>query len=201
MILLIDNYDSFVYTLAGYVKKIGHNVQVIRNDKITLDSIAQINPNAIILSPGPCTPQKAGICLDLVKHFGQHTPILGVCLGHQVIGEIYGGTTTHAEKPQHGKSTEITHNRSALFKNIPSPFPAGHYHSLITTLPDNTSLQVTATASNGEIMAVEHPEHPVFGVQFHPESILTPHGIDVMENFLYLARSWNTQQTKHYEYV
>ncbi len=193
MILIIDNFDSFVYTLAGYVQKLGFKTSVKRNNAITLGEIEQIiKPSAIILSPGPCTPQEAGICIALIKELGSRIPILGVCLGHQAIGEAYGGQTIRSEKPVHGKASEIEHDASALFHNLPSPFTAGRYHSLVTELPEHSPLIVNAASQSGEIMAMHHQEHPVYGVQFHPESILTPYGIDVIKNFLYLARDWNS---------
>ncbi len=197
MILVIDNYDSFVHNLARYIQRLDHNCQIHRNDKITIKDIENQKPKAIIISPGPCTPKEAGISVELIQKLGAHTPILGVCLGHQAIGEAYGGATAHAQKPMHGKKSRITHNESTLFKGIPNPLEAGRYHSLISTLPERTDLQITATSAENEIMAMQHRSHPVYGVQFHPESILTPHGLDIINNFLHIANSWHTKKDKH----
>lgn len=194
MILIIDNYDSFVYTLAGYVERLHVDAIVKRNDKITPEEIEDLNPAAIILSPGPCTPKDAGICIDLIKKFGSHIPILGVCLGHQAIGEAYGGKTVRARKPVHGKVSDIEHDGSALFHNIPQSITAGRYHSLVTDLSGCDVLKITALSTQDEIMAIEHLHHPVFGVQFHPESTLTPHGLDIINNFMNIARDWHTQR-------
>ena len=196
MILIIDNYDSFVYTLAGYVQKLGVQTIVKRNDKISLKEIEKLSPNAIIISPGPCTPKDAGICIEIIKQFGKKTPILGVCLGHQAICEAYGGKTIAAKKPTHGKASKIEHDNSVLFNNIPSPINAGRYHSLINDLGLCKELRITALSSEDEIMAVQHIEHPVFGVQFHPESTLTPKGIDIIKNFLNYAKNWHINHNK-----
>lgn len=194
MILIIDNYDSFVYTLAGYVTRLGFDVSVKRNDALSIADIRELSPSAILLSPGPCTPNEAGICVDLVRQLGASVPILGVCLGHQAIAEAYGGKTVKALKPMHGKKSLIHHEHSLLFKNMPSPFNAGRYHSLVIALDDNTPLNITAWTGEDVIMAVQHQVHPVFGVQFHPESILSSHGMDVLKNFLYFAQDWNKRQ-------
>lgn len=193
MILIIDNYDSFVYNLARYVEKLGAHALVKRNDKITIDEIKTLTPEAIILSPGPCTPKEAGICIDVIKTFGETTPILGVCLGHQAIGEAYDGQTIRASKPMHGKSSMLEHDANGLFENLPSPMQIGRYHSLITQRPENSELVVTARSNDGEIMAMQHKTHPVYGIQFHPESVLTPDGITIIENFLNLATQKNTK--------
>ena len=187
MILVIDNYDSFVHNLARYIEQSGQHCAIHRNDKITVQEIKNLCPAAIIISPGPGTPQNAGICIDLIKKLGPKTPILGVCLGHQAIGEAYGGKTQHAQTPIHGKMRQITHDSSPLFKNIPTPLEVGRYHSLITTLPDSAELIISAQSPEGEIMAMHHKTHPVYGVQFHPESILTSHGLDIIRNFLHIA--------------
>ncbi len=197
MILIIDNYDSFVYNLARYVRKLGFESDVLRNDKITLEEIERNLPDAIIISPGPCTPKEAGISIDLVQRLGHKTPILGVCLGHQVIGEAYGGQTRRAQKPVHGKSSAITHNGSVLFKNIPSPVNVGRYHSLITDISQDIPLVVTARSDIDEIMAVQHCTYPVFGVQFHPESILTEQGLNIIENFMKYAQIWQAEKRIH----
>lgn len=191
MILVIDNYDSFVYNLARYVERLGGSYEVRRNDKITLEEIEAVRPDTIILSPGPCAPQQAGICIDLVKKFAPEIPILGVCLGHQAIGEAFGGGTVRAEKPVHGKATQITHDSTGLFRDLPTPMKIGRYHSLVTKLPEAAPLVVTARAENGEIMAMKHKDYPTFGVQFHPESVLTPTGIDLLYNFVIMADEWN----------
>lgn len=197
MILIIDNYDSFVYNLARYVGKLGLKHDVRRNDKITIKDIETRKPTAIIISPGPCTPDKAGISIDIIQHFGNNTPILGVCLGHQAIGEAYGGKTVRAQTPTHGKSSEITHNSSPLFKGVPNPIQVGRYHSLVTQLPKEIPVTVTARSNDGDIMAIQHNNHPVFGIQFHPESILTEYGFNIIENFISYTKIWHTEQRIH----
>lgn len=187
MFLVIDNYDSFVHNLARYFEIAGVEVKVVRNDAITLDEIEALTPEAIILSPGPCTPQDAGICIDTVKRFGASTPILGVCLGHQAIGEAYGAITKHAEKCMHGKASIIEHDGHGLFADTPSPMKVGRYHSLIVEPNDTCPLQILSTTAEGEIMAFKHPAHPVYGVQFHPESVLTEFGQTMIDNFVDLA--------------
>jgi anthranilate synthase component 2 len=197
MILLIDNYDSFVYNLARYVGWLGKQRCVVRNDEITLDEIALDPPEAIILSPGPCAPQGAGICIDLIKNFGQRIPILGVCLGHQCIGEAYGGVTIRAPEPVHGRTSLISHNAEGLFMGLPNPLKGARYHSLVTHIPADTKLEVTAeTEDDRLLMALRHKEYPVYGVQFHPESILTDNGVDMMRNFLMLADAWNIRHKR-----
>lgn len=195
MILIIDNYDSFVFNLARYIEKLGRKTRIVRNDKITLDEIASLKPHAIIISPGPCAPQDSGIIIDAIKTFGETTPILGVCLGHQAIGEAYGGQTVRALKPVHGKSSMIEHDDSPLFHHIENPMQAGRYHSLVTALPENSDLIVTAQSPEGEIMAMRHKIHPVYGIQFHPESILTPQGSELLRNFLIIAQDWHSEHT------
>ena len=202
MILIIDNYDSFVYTLARYAKKFTkgkEDVRVVRNDKITLKEIETISPDirAIILSPGPCAPAQAGICTELVRHFGANIPILGVCLGHQSIGEAYGGKTIRAPKPVHGKASIIEHDASTpLFHNLPPNIEGGRYHSLITDISECYTFEVNAVLQENKriIMAMRHKIHPVFGLQFHPESILTPDGYDILGNFLTFAHDWRVAQ-------
>lgn len=194
MILLIDNYDSFVYNLARYIGQLGHERKVVRNDAISIDEIVATAPDAIILSPGPCSPQDAGICNDLIRNLHERIPMLGICLGHQCIGEIFGGRTVRAPKPVHGRTSAITHNAQGLFSGLPNPFDAGRYHSLITALAANSPLEVTAnTEEDNIIMGIRHKSSPLYGVQFHPESILTPYGLDIMRNFLLLAADWNEQ--------
>jgi para-aminobenzoate synthetase component II len=185
MVLLIDNYDSFVYNLARYIQLLGFETTVVRNDAITLNEIALLKPSHIILSPGPCTPTEAGICLAVIATFGANTPILGVCLGHQAIGQAYGGNIVRAQQPLHGKATEIYHNEKGLFTDLPQPLTVGRYHSLIVSeiaLPPE--LMVTARSAIGEIMALQHQHYAVFGVQFHPESILTQAGLALLGHFL-----------------
>jgi anthranilate synthase/aminodeoxychorismate synthase-like glutamine amidotransferase len=187
MVLMIDNYDSFTYNLVQYLGELGQEVLVYRNDRITLEEIAALNPSHVILSPGPCTPNEAGICLDLIRHFAGRIPILGVCLGHQAIGQAFGGRVVRAPRLMHGKTSAIHHDGRTIFAGIPSPFTATRYHSLIVereTLPD--CLEITAWTDMGEIMGLRHRELPVEGVQFHPESILTEHGHDLLANFLRL---------------
>lgn len=190
MILLIDNYDSFTYNLFQYISELGEDVTVIRNDEITLEEIEQLNPEAIILSPGPGTPTEAGICIDTIKKFDQKIPILGICLGHQAIGVAYGGTVSHAKQIKHGKTSQIKHDQSDLFNDIDTPAEVMRYHSLViipATVPD--CLNVTATSiDDEEIMAVRHQKHLVYGMQFHPESIGTTDGKQLLANFLTAIR-------------
>lgn len=193
MILIIDNYDSFVYNLARYIECLGEKTKVIRNDAISIDEVKKLSPRAIILSPGPCAPQQSGICTELIRQCGHSIPILGVCLGHQAIGEAYGGKTIRALQPMHGKATTITHNGSDLFENLPPLLLVGRYHSLVSELPENSELTVTAFSEDQEIMALQHSTHPVYGVQFHPESILTPDGAEILKNFLLIAQKWNEE--------
>lgn len=197
MILIIDNYDSFVYNLAHYIKELGLTSDIHRNDKITIEDIKSHPPTAIIISPGPCTPDKAGISIDLINNFGDKIPILGVCLGHQAIGDAYGGTTVRAITPMHGKSSVITHNLSPLFKNIPNPIRVGRYHSLVTQLPKQSPLIITARSNDNDIMAIQHKNNPIFGIQFHPESILTEYGFNIIENFISYTKIWHTEQRIH----
>ena len=191
MILLIDNYDSFTYNLVHYVEELGHNVQVYRNDKISLKKIAKLNPKKIIISPGPCTPNEAGICLDLVKRFYDKMPILGVCLGHQSIGQAFGAKIVKASKIMHGKTSKVSNLGSKIFKGLPSSFEATRYHSLVIkngTVPKNFRV-ISETIDNKKnvIMGIEHENYPCYGVQFHPESIASvPFGKKIMKNFLNL---------------
>ena len=194
MILLIDNYDSFVHNLARYVETLGHDTKIVRNDKIQIDDIAALTPEAIIISPGPCAPDQAGICVDLIKHYGSSIPILGVCLGHQCIAQAYDHPVVRADQPMHGKASLIDHQNTKLFSGVPSPFKAGRYHSLMIELNDLHPLRVTATSEDNVIMAIEHDDYPVYGVQFHPESILTEYGGTLIENFLGLAFAWNDKR-------
>ena len=185
MILMIDNYDSFTYNLVQYLGQLGEEVAVRRNDAITLDEIAAMNPEAIFLSPGPCSPEQAGITVDVVRRFHRYVPLMGVCLGHQAIGHAFGGRVVRAGRIMHGKTSPILNDGRTIFKGLPSPFPAGRYHSLIVereSLPD--CLEVSAETEEGEIMGLRHRTLPVEGIQFHPESILTPGGKRIIRNFL-----------------
>ena len=185
MILLIDNYDSFTYNLYQYLSELGAELQVARNDKVTLEEIEQINPAGIVISPGPCTPREAGISCEVITHFGPTRPILGVCLGHQCIGQAYEGVVQGAGEIMHGKTSLIHHDGTGVFAGIPNPFRAIRYHSLAVSsngLPD--SLEVNARTENGIIMGLRHKTFPVEGIQFHPESIMTPAGKVLLKNFL-----------------
>ena len=189
MLLMIDNYDSFTYNLVQYLGELGADLKVCRNDKIKLDEIERLSPEGIIISPGPCTPKEAGISVDAIKRFAGKIPILGVCLGHQSIGEAFGGDVIRADTLMHGKTSMIYHDGKTIFRDIPSPFEATRYHSLIvkrSTLP--ACLEVSAETKDGVIMGLRHREHFVEGVQFHPESILTAVGKDILGNFLKLMR-------------
>ncbi|MGX4582977.1 aminodeoxychorismate/anthranilate synthase component II [Paenibacillus chitinolyticus] len=185
MILVIDNYDSFTYNLVQYLGELGQDIVVKRNDAIDLSGIEELSPDHILISPGPCTPNEAGISLDVIRHFKGHIPILGVCLGHQAIGQAFGGDVVRAGKLMHGKTSPIYHDGKTIFEGIPSPYTATRYHSLIVrkeTLPD--CLEISATSDEGEIMGLRHKEYPIEGVQFHPESIITDHGLTLLRNFL-----------------
>jgi anthranilate synthase/aminodeoxychorismate synthase-like glutamine amidotransferase len=187
MILMIDNYDSFTYNLVQYLGQLGEKVAVHRNDAIALSEIEAMNPEAIFLSPGPCSPEKAGITIDVIRRFHRRVPLMGVCLGHQAIGQAFGGRVVRAGRIMHGKTSPILNDGRTIFQGLPSPFPAGRYHSLIVereTLPD--CLEVSAETEEGEIMGLRHREWPVEGIQFHPESILTPSGKRIIRNFLQL---------------
>ncbi len=193
MILVIDNYDSFTYNLVHYLGEIaGTRPLVRRNNKVTVDEVAALDPDAIVLSPGPCTPNEAGICLEVIQRLGPEVPIFGVCLGHQAIGQVYGGTIVRAPSLMHGKVSEITHTGRGVFRGINGAFQATRYHSL-TIAPDTMPavLEQTATADDGVIMGAMHKTHPVHGVQFHPESIASEHGHLILKNFLDLAATWN----------
>ncbi len=185
MILMIDNYDSFTYNLVQYMGELGAELEVYRNDEISIDEIEQRAPEKIVISPGPCTPSKAGISKEVVKYFSGKIPLLGVCLGHQSVVEAFGGEIIKARKLMHGKTSMISHNDKTIFKGLPNPFEATRYHSLVVNranLPD--CFDISAESDDGEIMGVRHKELAVEGVQFHPESILTVHGKDLLKNFI-----------------
>jgi len=188
MILVIDNYDSFTYNLVHYLNELGATTRVVRNDVLTVDDALALKPEAILMSPGPCAPDQAGICLELIKTAPDHLPLLGVCLGHQAIGQAMGGDVIRAKTLMHGKTSQIFHQGRGLFSGLPAPFTAARYHSLAVardTLPD--VLEVTAWTEDGEIMGLQHKTRPIHGVQFHPESIATEGGHDLLSNFLDLA--------------
>jgi anthranilate synthase/aminodeoxychorismate synthase-like glutamine amidotransferase len=190
MLLMIDNYDSFTYNLVQYLGELGEEIEVFRNDKISIEEIEKLNPEVLVISPGPGTPQDAGISLEVIQHFTGKIPILGVCLGHQCIGESFGGKIISAPTLMHGKTSLIRHTGKELYKDIPNPFEATRYHSLIIereSLPD--CLEIDAWTEEQEIMGVRHKEEPLFGVQFHPESILTREGKVLLNNFLHYAKS------------
>ena len=185
MLLMIDNYDSFTYNLVQYLAEIGQEVEVVRNDKISIEEINKLNPQYIVISPGPCTPNEAGISLSLIEAFKGQIPILGVCLGHQSIGQAFGGKIIHAQTIMHGKTSKISHNNKGVFTGIKDPFIATRYHSLVIdreSLPD--CFDITAWTDDNEIMGIKHKELAIEGVQFHPESILSEHGHDLLKNFL-----------------
>ena len=190
MILVIDNYDSFVYNIARYFECAGERCVVVRNDKISAQQAEMMDPLAIVISPGPCTPKEAGISVELIKKLGGHVPVFGICLGHQAIGEAYGARTVRASSPAHGIASVIRHDGSGIFSGLPGKLGAGRYHSLVTDLPAGSPLVVTARTENNEIMAMRHQTHPVYGVQFHPESVLTDHGAAMIGNFTAIARQW-----------
>ncbi len=185
MLLMIDNYDSFTYNLVQYFGELGEDIHVFRNDKLKIEDIIKLNPDRIVISPGPCTPKEAGISVEVIKYFAGKLPMLGVCLGHQAIGEAFGGDIIRADRLMHGKISMIFHDGKTIFEGIPNPFEATRYHSLIIkreTLP--SCLEISAETKEGEIMGVRHKEFKVEGVQFHPESILTKAGMDILKNFL-----------------
>lgn len=187
MLLIIDNYDSFTYNLVQYFGELGAEMKIIRNDAMSVAEISALQPSRICISPGPCTPNEAGVSCAVIEAFGPHIPILGVCLGHQSIGQVYGGDVIRADRLMHGKTSPIHHNGTSVFQGVPSPFEATRYHSLIVkreTLPE--CLEITAWTAEDEIMGLRHKQYPVHGVQFHPESILTQEGMHLLKNFLSL---------------
>jgi anthranilate synthase/aminodeoxychorismate synthase-like glutamine amidotransferase len=187
MVLMIDNYDSFTYNLVQYLGQLGAEVAVHRNDEVSIGEIERMDPEAIFLSPGPCTPQKAGITVEVIRHFHKTLPILGVCLGHQAIGYAFGAEVVRADRLMHGKTSPVFNDGRTIFRGLPNPFPAGRYHSLLVrreTLPP--LFEISAETKEGEIMGLRHCDYPVEGVQFHPESVLTPSGKRILRNFLEL---------------
>jgi len=191
MLLVLDNYDSFTYNLVQYLGELGENPVVKRNDEITVDDIGRMGVTRMVISPGPCTPTEAGISVAAIRRWGKSVPILGVCLGHQAIGEAYGGKVVRARRLMHGKTSRITHDGKGIFRNIPSPLEVMRYHSLVVetdSLPAELEIIARAKDDSTEIHAIRHREHPVWGVQFHPESILTQNGKDILRNFLRLVQ-------------
>lgn len=192
MFLVIDNYDSFTYNLVHYIGELGASLKVVRNDKISVDEIIALGPEGIVLSPGPCTPTEAGICLEVIERLGATMPIFGVCLGHQAIGQAYGGKVIRAPHLMHGKTSTIHHDGRGVFRGLNNDFTATRYHSLIVeraSMP--ASLVPVATSEDGLVMGLMHVEHPIHGVQFHPESIASEHGHQIIKNFLDIARDYN----------
>jgi anthranilate synthase/aminodeoxychorismate synthase-like glutamine amidotransferase len=192
MLLVIDNYDSFTYNLVQYLGELGAEVDVRRNDAVSVEEVGKLAPAGIVLSPGPCAPAQAGVTVDVVRAWGSRIPTLGVCLGHQAIGEAYGGRVVRASRAVHGKASRVTHDGSDLFAGVPNPLEVGRYHSLIVereSLPAGLRVSATAEDDPNEIHAIRHREHPVWGVQFHPESVLTPHGKRILKNFLQRVRA------------
>ena len=194
MLLMLDNYDSFTFNIVQYLAQLGEEVRVVRNDEISVADIAALRPDRIVVSPGPCSPEEAGISVAAIKEYAGKIPLLGVCLGHQSIGAAFGGTVVRSVSLMHGKTSPIHHDGKELFSGLPNPFNATRYHSLVVeraSLPD--CLEVTAWVDNGEIMGLRHKELPVWGVQFHPESILTEGGMELLDNFIKLSRQYPVQ--------
>ena len=187
MLLIVDNYDSFTFNLVHYFQELGARTHVVRNDALSAQEALELNPAGVVLSPGPCDPDRAGICLELIRTAPATLPIFGVCLGHQAIGQVFGGTVVQAKQIMHGKTSPVTHDGTGVFKGLPSPFTGTRYHSLAVDLPGGTELDVTARTADGEIMGLAHKTRPIHGVQFHPESIASHHGHALLANFLTLA--------------
>ncbi|WAJ29591.1 anthranilate synthase component II [Antarcticirhabdus aurantiaca] len=198
MILVVDNYDSFVFNVARYLARAGAEVVVRRNDALDLAAIADLAPEALVISPGPCAPAQAGISLEAVRTLSGRLPILGVCLGHQVIGEAFGGRVERAGRPMHGRASDVSHEGAGLFAGLPTPAACGRYHSLIVrpTPEMERHLAADAWSEDGEIMGLSHREHPTYGIQFHPESVLTPEGDRMLRNFLDLSEAWHERQRR-----
>jgi len=195
VILIVDNFDSFVFNVARYFSELGAAVEVARNDAVPASALAAAPPEAIVISPGPCTPEQAGASMEIIRALSGRVPILGVCLGHQCIGAVFGGRVERAKRPLHGRSSAITHEGRGVFAGLPSPLSVGRYHSLIVT-GEMPELQVDARSEEGEIMGLSHRTHPTWGVQFHPESVLTEHGHAIFGNFLALARGFNAEKAR-----
>lgn len=199
MILVIDNYDSFVFNVVRYFEELGAETRVIRNDALDVAGIRALNPEAVVISPGPCSPTEAGVSLPAIRALSGTVPLLGVCLGHQCIGAAFGGRVARALRPLHGHATPIDHGGQGLFRDLPAPLTVGRYHSLIVA-PEpgmDEHLSIDAVSPEGEVMALSHRRHPTYGVQFHPESVLTEHGHALFGNFLDLARRWHTERGAH----
>ena len=196
MLLVIDNYDSFTYNLVQYLGELGAELRVFRNDEVTVDDVRRLRPDRIVISPGPGGPDDGGVSNDVVRHLGPATPILGVCLGHQCVGHVYGGRVVSAPRLMHGKTSAVHHDGRGLFAGVPSPFQVTRYHSLIVDEPLPDCLEITARTAAGEIMALRHVDFPVAGVQFHPESILTEHGRSILANFLATSRRGSGQAAR-----
>ena len=192
MILVLDNYDSFVFNVVRYFEELGQEVRVVRSDALDVAGIRALDPEALVISPGPCTPAEAGVSLPAIRALSGHLPILGVCLGHQAIGAAFGGRVERARRPLHGQATPVAHDGRRLFSGLPAPMPVGRYHSLVVTPEPGMAehLTVDAVSDEGEVMALSHRRHPTYGVQFHPESVLTEGGHALFGNFLDLARAW-----------
>jgi anthranilate synthase/aminodeoxychorismate synthase-like glutamine amidotransferase len=197
VILVIDNYDSFVANVARYFAMLGEEPRIVRNDAISVNEIQALGPSAIVVSPGPCTPAEAGVSNAVIAALSGRIPILGVCLGHQCMGAVFGERVTRARHPMHGRASMIEHHGDGLFGGLPSPLKVGRYHSLVVEIddPERSALVVTARSEEGDIMALHHREHPTYGVQFHPESILTQRGLTLVGNFLRVAQKWNAERT------
>jgi anthranilate synthase component II len=199
MLLVIDNYDSFTYNLVQYLGELGEQLEVHRNDALPVEQVGDMAPDAIVVSPGPCSPREAGISVEVIQRYGAHIPLFGVCLGHQAIGAAYGGDVVRASRVMHGKMSRLKHDGTGLFTDIPSPFGVMRYHSLVVkreTLPSCLEVTAVATDDASEIHALQHREHPVWGVQFHPESILTEHGRTILVNFLRMSRAFSSAPGK-----
>jgi anthranilate synthase/aminodeoxychorismate synthase-like glutamine amidotransferase len=195
MILMIDNYDSFTYNLVEYLKMLKREVKVVRNDKIDIEDIRELDPSIIVISPGPCTPSDAGISKKIINELKGEIPILGICLGHQAIGEVFGAKVVKAIEPVHGKVSSIRHNNIGIFKDLKNPLKVTRYHSLVIkrdTLPE--TLEVTAETQLGEIMGIQHKDYPIIGVQFHPEAILTEQGLELLRNFLKIGENYDRKK-------
>jgi para-aminobenzoate synthetase component 2 len=195
MILIVDNFDSFVFNVARYFKELGAGVEVARNDAVSASALAADLPEAIVISPGPCAPEQAGASMEIIQRLSGRVPILGVCLGHQCVGAAFGGRIERAKRPLHGRASAVTHGGQGVFTGLPSPLSVGRYHSLIVT-GEMEALQVDARSEEGEIMGLSHKAHPTWGVQFHPESVLTEHGHALFGNFLALARDFNAGRAR-----